>query len=280
MAKTAVSIYDYSDYRDYLKEAHGLLKKNDKKYSHRFIAEKVGASAGGWFSNVISGRISLTGTYRIKLAKFLELTTHESDYFDYLVGYDQASSIEEKRIISEKIIAHKGVKAQVIGKDQFDFYSRWYISAVRELLFIYNFSEDYSELSKMLVPQITKSEAKMAIQLLEEMGLIKRNSAGNYKPTSTTVRNESKFDIVHWANQMSNKGELGVEAISRFPKEERNVSEVFAPLSEESYGKVVTEIESLRKKILAYSEEDRKSDRVYQCNIQLFPLSKKISKEY
>ncbi len=279
MAKTAVSIYDYSDYRDYLKEVHSLLKKSDKKYSHRFIAEKVGASAGGWFSNVISGRISLTGTYRIKLAKFLELTSHESDYFDYLVGYDQASSIEEKRIISEKIIAHKGVKAHVIGKDQFDFYSRWYISAVRELLFIYNFNDDYAELAKMVIPKISKSEAKTAIQLLDQMELIKKNSRGYYKPTATTVRNESTFDIVHWANQMSNKGELGVEAISRFHRDERNISEVFAPLSEESYGKVVTEIESLRKKILAFSEEDRNSDRVYQCNIQLFPLSNRISKE-
>ncbi len=279
MAKTTVSIYNFSDYREYLKESQRALKESNKKYSHRFIAEKVGASAGGWFSNVISGRISLTGTYRIKLAKFLELTSHESDYFDYLVGYDQASSIEEKRIISEKIITHKGVKPKVIDKDQFEFYSRWYISAIRELLFIFNFKENFIELAKMVVPSITIKESKIAITLLKDMDLIQQNSQGFWKPTDTTVKNDAKFLIVHWANQMSNKGYLGIEALNRFSKEERNISEVFAPLSEESYAKVVDDIDALRKKILTLSAEDTASDRVYQCNVQLFPLSKKINKE-
>lgn len=277
MPKPSISIYEYSDYRSFLKSAHAALKESDSKYSHRFIAEKVGASAGGWFSNVISGRIALTGTYRIKLSRFLQLNSHECDYFDYLVGYEHASSVEEKRIIMQKIIAHKGVQPKVIGKDQFDFYSRWYISAIRELLFVYDFSDDYSELAKMLMPKITKSEAKTAIHLLLEMNLIEKNSAGSLKPSAVTIKADTRFQIVHWANQMESKGNLGIEAITRFNRDERNISEVFVPLSEESYSSVVSEIETLRKRILALSAEDLKCNRVYQCNIQLFPLSKPIA---
>ncbi len=276
MPRPLISIYDFCDYRSFLKDVHSHLKESDSKYSHRFIAEKVGASAGGWFSNVISGRIALTGTYRIKLSKFLQLNSHECDYFDYLVGYEHASSVEEKRIIMLKMIAHKGVQPKVIGKDQFEFYSRWYISAIRELLFIYDFSDSYSysELAKMVMPKITTSEAKTAVQLLLEMDLIEVNSKGFLKPKATTIKADTRFQIVHWVNQMESKGELGVEAITRFNKDERNISEVFVPLSEESYGSVVAEIEALRKKILALSAEDLRSNRVYQCNIQLFPLSK------
>lgn len=172
MPRADISIYDYRDYRTFLKDAQASLKKSAGKYSHRFIAEKVGASSAGWFSNVVSGRISLTGSYRVKLAHFLELTTHESDYFDYLVGYEQASTIEEKRIISQKIISHKGIKPKVIGKDQFEFYSHWYISAIRELLFIYDFTGNFKELSQMLIPQISVSEARGAVKLLTDMNIL------------------------------------------------------------------------------------------------------------
>lgn len=279
MPKADISIYDFRDYRTYLKEAQVSLKKSAGKYSHRFIAEKVGASSAGWFSNVVSGRISLTGSYRVKLAQFLELTTHESDYFDFLVGYEQASTIEEKRIISQKIISHKGIKPEVIGKDQFEFYSHWYISAIRELLFIFDFSDNYKELSQMLIPQISVAEAKKGIKLLKEMNLIELDEENLYRPSSVTIENDSQFIIVHWANQMIAKGELGIEAVSRFTKDERNISELYVPLSEESYSQVVKDIDSFRLKVLALSAEDQQSDRVYQCNIQLFPLSKQILKE-
>ncbi len=279
MPKADVSIYDFKEYHTFLKEAQGSLKKSNSKYSHRFIGEKVGASSAGWFSNVISKRISLTGSYRVKLAQFLELTTHESDYFDFLVGYEQASTIEEKRIISQKIVSHRGIKPEVIGKDQFEFYCHWYISAIRELLFIYDFSDNYKALSQMVIPQVTVTEAKTAINLLIEMNLIELDEKAMYRPTSTTVENDSQFIIVHWANQMIAKGELAIEAISRFHKDERNISEVYVPLSQESYSQVVADIDAFRLKVLALSAEDLKSDRVYQCNIQLFPLSKKIEQE-
>lgn len=279
MPRPLKSIYEFANYRDFLKESQAILKTKDSKYSHRYIAEKVGASAGGWFSNITSGRIALTGAYRVEFAKFFELTIHESDYFDFLVGYEQAGSIEEKRIIMQKIITHKGVQAEVIGKDQAEFYNHWYISAIREALFIYDFSNSYSELAKMLIPAITVAEAKGAIKLLLEMDLIESNEKGFLKPKAKTIKNDSEFMLVNWANQMEAKGRLGVEAVSRFSKNERNISEVFVPLSEQSYLSAVSEIENLRKKLLALSEEDHTSDRIYQCNLQLFPLSKNIAQK-
>jgi uncharacterized protein (TIGR02147 family) len=279
MPRPLKSIYEFANYRDFLKETQSNLKKSSSIYSHRYVAEKVGASAGGWFSNITSGRIALTGAYRVEFAKFFELDTFESDYFDFMVGYEQAGSIEEKRIIMQKIISHKGVQAEVIGKDQAKFYNHWYISAIREVLFIYDFSNGYSELAKMLIPAITVSEAKDAIKLLLEMDLIESNEKGFLKPKAKTIKNDSEFMLVNWANQMEAKGRLGVEAVSRFSKNERNVSEVFIPLSEKSYLSAVSEIEHLRKKLLGLSEEDASSNRIFQCNIQFFPLSKEIAQK-
>jgi uncharacterized protein (TIGR02147 family) len=146
-------------------------------------------------------------------------------------------------------------------------------------LFIYDFSNSYTELAKMLIPAITVAEAKGAIQLLLDMDLIESNEKGFLKPKAKTIKNDSEFMLVNWANQMEAKGRLGVEAVSRFTKNERNVSEVFVPLSEKSYLTAVSEIEHLRQKLLGLSEEDVNSNRIFQCNIQLFPLSKVVAQK-
>jgi len=279
MPRSTISIFNYADFKSFLRDAQLDLKQQESKYSHRFIAQKVGAGASGWFSNILSGRIALTGTYRIQLAKFLELKPAEQDYFDHLVGYEQAGSLDEKLLIMQKIVTLKGVNPMVIEKEQFEFYSRWYISAIRELLFIFPFSDNYQELAKKVLPTITESEAKEAIQILIQLNLITKDLAGNWRPKDTIVENNPQFSIVHWANQMESKGKLGIEAISRFSKDERDISEVFIPLSKENFEIAREEIAKLRSKLLALSESDKHSDRIYQCNVQFFPLSTTISVE-
>ncbi len=272
-------LYNYTDYKEYLKAAYSALKLKDKKYSHRFIAEQVGASSAGWFSNVVSGRIALTASYRLKLSQFLGHSAKESSYFELLVAYEQAGSIEEKRHLSQQLIDCRGVQSAHLSEQQFEFYRHWYISAIRELLLIYDFTDDYKALAQMVQPKITAKQAKQAIGILQDLQLIKPDYRGYQTPTSETIASNPTFALVHWADQMQSKGQLGVEAVSRFTRDERNISEAFAPLSAASYAEVVDDIETLRKKILRLSAEDTSANRIYQCNIQLFPMTNSISKE-
>lgn len=269
-------IFDYTSFRDYLADIFGYLKSQNSKYSHRFIANQVGASSAGWFSNVLSGRINLTNIYVIRLTKLLHLNNHERDYLELLINYEQAGSTEEKKMYVDKILTSKGVKPTVINRDQFDFYNNWYISAIRELLFIYDFKDDYKELAKLLNPQIKIQEAKKAIQILLTLNMITCTSKGLYKPIDPVIRKNPNFKTVHWANLMRIKGKLGIEAIERFQKEERDISEVYVPLSQKSFDQVKEDIKILRKKILSLSEKDKNRNTVYQCNIQLFPLTKRV----
>ncbi len=270
-------IFDYTDFRTYLNDAYTSLKSQDNKYSHRFIANYVNASSAGWFSNIISGRIRMTSTYLMRLAKLFHLKNPERDYFELLVNYEQAGSIEEKNIYVDKILSLKGVKPAVISRDQFDFYNYWYISTIRELLFIFDFKDDFKSLAKQLNPPIKVQEAKKAVKILQSLQLIKINSKGYYKPNDPVILKDPNFKTVHWANLMKAKSNLGTEAIEQFDKNERDISEVYVPLSHGGFEEIREEIKTLRKKILALSEKDKNRNTVYQCNIQLFPLTKRTS---
>ncbi|MBD3316924.1 MAG: TIGR02147 family protein [Chitinivibrionales bacterium] len=122
-------------------------------------------------------------------------------------------------------------------------------------------------------------DSARAIESLLNLGLVSRDAHGCFRPRSITIRKDPRFASVHWANHMRAKSRLGTKAIERFPKDERDISEVYVPLSRENFEKVREDIAWLRRKILKLSEEDRNATRVYQCNVLVFPLTRSPSEE-
>lgn len=269
-----IDIFAYVEYRRYLQDYYLQRKIQDVKFSHRFIVSQVKATSAGWFSDIVKGRANLSGNLLVKLTRLLKLEDAEAEYFDILVRYDQAGSTEEKTEHYRRLLAIKGVKPDLIGKDRFEFYSEWFHAVIRELLFFYDFKGDYSALAKKLHPPIGVAEARKSIRLLESLGLLKKGPAGTYKPTPATLKKDPAFKAVHLDNFLKANVQLGTEALQSIPKDERDISALTLSLSPTGLARAKQEIQALRTRLLALMETDPDPDRVYQCNFHLFPVTR------
>ncbi len=272
-------IFQFTDFREYLRLRYAAEKTDSPRFSHRFVAEKVGASSTGWFSDILKGRITLTGVYSVKLAKLLELKPNEEDFFQTLVHYGQAGSLEEKNHYLEKILAFKELKIDLVGKDKFEYYSKWYHAAIRELLLFYPYRGDFADLARRLSPSIRPEQAKKAVQLLDRLNLIAVDPNGIYRPTAAILKKDAAIKSIHLENFLKANMELGVQALDRYPKEERDISSVTVSLEAEDFEKAREDIKALRKRLLALSEKPGTKKRVYQCNFQVFPLSREVEEK-
>ncbi|MBL8028776.1 MAG: TIGR02147 family protein [Fibrobacteres bacterium] len=267
-------IFRYNNYRQFLKDFYEEQKALDKKYSHRFFADKIGLNSTGFFSDVLKGKRNLTPALILKFANALKLKNDEQDYFENLVHFNQAGTHEEKNSYYNKLLAFKKVSVDIIGKDQYEFYKEWYYSAIRELLFFYDFKDDYAALAKKLNPTIRPELAKKAILILEKLGLIKQNENGYYRQTSALISTGEEFKSMNVCNFQTSTIELAKEALSRHPREHRDISTLTLTFSEDSFEQAKLELDALRKRLLGLAEKDNKVDRVYQVNLQAYPLSK------
>lgn len=273
MLALEINIYAFTDFRKYLSDYYLARKKTDKKFSHRFIQEKVGAGSAGWFADVVKGRANIPGSQLIKLAKLLQLKGTETDYFESMVHFGQAGSLEERNRYFQKMMAFKEVRADMVGMDKLEFYSKWYHGAIRELLFFHPFRGDYAELARKLSPPIRQAEARDSVTLLERLGMIEPNGQGGYRSKDAALQKDPSFPSVVMANFLKNNMELAIEALDRYSKEERDISALTISFSEDAFAKVKDDIRALRKKMLALTEVDIAPTKVYQCNFQFFPLS-------
>ena len=68
--------------------------------------------------------------------------------------------------------------------------------------------------------------------------------------------------------------DMAKRSLEKHPAEKRDISFVSLTLSEESFSQVKSEVRAFRKRLLLTAKDEQKPDRVYQCNIQLFPVTR------
>jgi uncharacterized protein (TIGR02147 family) len=272
MMTATLDISQYTEYSKYLHDAYVARRLKDKKFSQRFINQKMGSQSSGWFADVLAGRKKLKLRHAAPMAAIFKLDAREQEFLRILIAMELADSHEEKTIAYDKWLELKGVSQEKISRDRFKYFERWYYPALRELLIIYPFRGDYAGLGARLHPPISARQAKEGVTLLTRLGLI---NSGAPAPLPVLLMDTSAR-TKYWDGIMKAYMQLSLPALEKFRKEERDFSALTLPLSQEGLQKAGEEIAALRKRLLALSERDKANDRIYQCLFQVFPISRSM----
>lgn len=271
---TTKQIYDYMDYREYLKDYYENLKKQDKKFSQRYLALKLGVKSSGFLSEVINGKRNLSQNNVLQWLKVLRLDKDASCYFDNLVHFNQAESLSEKSYWLQKLMDSKKVHLSVLNKDLYEYFSKWYYTAIHEMFFYYHDVVDPKQIALLVNPPIKVDEAKNAITLLERLGMIEKQPDGSYKQKNAMVSTGDTVKSVEVANFQQQTAELAKDAILNVPSTLRDITTLTMSISDAGYTKICELLKETRKEIAKIAQNDTGEDRVYQVNVQLFPLTK------
>ncbi len=272
------NIYEYTDYRKFLRDYYEEARKKNPAFSYQVFSRKAGIKSRGFLYNAVHGRRSLSMSHVFALSQAMHFNRYESEYFENLVAFNQASTLKERnyfyeRLSSIKTNGPKAWKPQIIRNEQFEYYSKLHYGVVRSIIDMHGFDGDYEALSKMVWPRITPAQARSAIELLEKLGFIKKQKNGNYEVTNKSIATEPEVVSLAVLNFHKQSAALALRTIEEMPREERNFSGCMLGISKQSYERICEEIRVFRSRLLQIAEDDQKADTVYQLNFQLFPVS-------
>jgi len=273
------NLFSYSDYRQYLREYYETHKLLNRNFSFRYFAQRAGINSSAFYKNIIDGTRNLTKTTLLQTCIALKLKDREAEYFENLVFFNQAKTIKQKNFYFENLTKIRGLYDQKkIQEDQFAFYNEWYHSAIRELLECLSFKGDFKTLADSLTPVITEKQATASLELLVRMGLVKKNAQGKWQATDPVITTGGQVDsslIVEFQKSMI---QLAQEAFSTTRAPERLISATTFGISEPNFELFKKKIRALKAELLELAKLDDSPNRVYQLNLQFFPLSKKIQR--
>lgn len=268
------SIYQYTSFRSFLKDFYEE-KKSREGFTYRDFSKMAGMNSSSWLLHLIKGIKNLSNESIIKISKVLNLSSSEGDYFELLVHFTQAKDNDTKDYFYRKMLAcKKSLNMAQISEEQYDYYTRWYHPVVRSLVSKVAFGDDYGLLAARLVPRITPAEAKESVALLAKLGLIKKDDAGNWiqaEPILSTGDEVMSLNIVNYHKQVS---KLAENAFDHSTREERDISALTLGISGETFGRIKTRLQSFRKELMEIVKKSENPDRVYQLNLQFFPVSR------
>ena len=279
--KRNINIFDYTDYRKYLQDFYNQQKRNKKAFSYRYFAREAGINSVGLYKDVVEGRQNLGRALIFKFSTAMRHSKKEAEYFENMVYMNEAGTIEERKLFFERMMSCQSTQAAVVETARYEYYQKWYFSAMRALVACNKFRDDpadYARIAQMLSPQIRAGQAKKALRILENLGFVCKDDSGCFSLvdqviTTGTVEPDKNVAAIHVVNFQKEMMDLAQGAFDRFPNEKLNMSTLTLTVSEKTVAAIKEELAAVRNKIAGLAEHDAEADRVYQMNIQLFPMS-------
>lgn len=270
------SIFDYVDYRGFLQDSLAHIQSKNPKYSATAYVRQAGfgENSRGYFNLIMNGKRNLSSSTILGFARTLKLNDKETYHFENLVHYNQATTEREKALYFERI--SKNMKGKTspnfeLLKSQYNYFSQWYLVAIRELVALEDFREDYDFISKKLRNKISKKEIVDAVADLLNLGLLKRDAQGKLIQSDSLVSfsdNSMNYTVVNSLHsQFLDKAK---ETLREDPYESRSASCVVLATDKDNFNHIRDEIKSFREHLLnKYGLNNKKTDCVLNIGIQL-----------
>jgi uncharacterized protein (TIGR02147 family) len=271
-------VYEYSDYRLFIKDYYEERKAGNPAFSYRYLSRKAGINSAPFFKFLIEGKRNLTHETVGKVATALRLEDVSREYFENLVFFNQAKTTKEGGRYFEKLVAlRKARNTRQIGSEKYEYFSEWYHCAIRELVVMGNFRDDFAKLGTALRPPISAVKAQESVDLLLRLGFLKKEN-GKYQqaePLLSTGYGIEDYQVIRYQIKMLR---MAIEAFERIVVPERSMSSLTFGFSRANYPTLLKELRSFRGRVMELAGKEDSPDMVYHLNIGLFPLSKTAQK--
>lgn len=267
-------VFGYLDFRAYLRDWFDAKKLNNPRFSHRLFARKAGQRLPSAMLQVMEGRRNLTPASADGVVVALGLDAEESEFFQALVRMVCADDLALRDRAMEQVRATRRFReARRLDSSAIEYLSRWYLPAIRELAACDAFRPDPEWIAGALTPPIRIDQAQDALDLLFELGLLRKEADGRVRPAEASV--VTPHEIAGLAVRQYHLGMIdrARDALA-YPASDRHLCGVTVAIPDAMIPRLKKELDAFQERILELCD-GASGDRsvVVQCNLQLVPLS-------
>ncbi|MBK9578970.1 MAG: TIGR02147 family protein [Fibrobacterota bacterium] len=265
-------LFTYLEYRDFLKDAYEERRKLQPYFSYRFIGNKVGMDSS-YLTRLLQKKLHLGDDLVDRMAHAFGLHDESLEYFRNLVSFNKSKNDAQARVFHDQLMRLRGVGYRIVREDQEDYFTNWIHAALRSLLDYHPFDGDFEALGAALFPPVSGEEAKQSVYLLERLGMARRTESG-YE-----ILDHHLHSGDNWRNDaiktfQKSTMDLAARSLDEIPPSLRDISTMTMNIDTETLGDLKVMVREFQENVAKLVESAPTSDRVYQLNIQLFPLSR------
>jgi len=267
------AIWDFGDYRAFIKAILEHWKSTRKQFSLRWFADRAGFSSHSFVGLVIAGKRNLGPDGVEKIGRIFKMKGPSLEYFRTLVRHNQAETAKEREETLEAMKKARGARdAKRLERDHWRYYDRWETPVVRELATWSKPGVDPVKLGEMFVPPLKAERVRESLELLQEIGLLRKEG-------DTWVTDDAVLSAIDVPGQVLREARTqymlrSIEAAERLPATDRHASWAVLSASRKTLDEVFRLLDEARQNCLAEAVADPEVDGVYVVSLQAFPIAR------
>lgn len=283
---TGPAITDYTDFRAYLRDVYEYRRANEgsgiRPYSYSTFSAAADIKSPNYLKLIIEGRRNLSEDMITRFARALRLTKAECEEFRALVRYGQASEpLERNQFLRElsDLRAQRAFSAGEIDQKAWDKVPGWVGWVIYAMSEQSGVEFDTESVQRLFRAKASPEDVRDQLQKLFEAGsLSKHPETGEILKGRDLIDSPQNVPVSLIRKLQSELIYLGIESLFRDSPKDREFGAMTVAMTDEEFQAVRFELRQLRKRLqkdITVKRKSSKGDRVYQMNIQLFPVTEK-----
>ena len=280
----------YMDYRKYLGDFYAYKREQTKKdirpYSYQMFSAAANIKSPQYLRLIIEGKRNLSIDMVAKFAKALNLQKEQTEELKNLVNYTQATDPSERnrylKELMEKRVNQK-IKSGEIDSKAWEKVPGWVAWILYSMVDQKNVTFETAQLKQLLGEKATLDEIQDALKKLLDAGELVRDPAtGAIKKARPLMENADNIPVALVKKLQAELLYLGMESLFQDDPTEREFGTVTLSLTEKEFEEIKFKLRQMRKSMTkdnSIARSHSEGDRIYQLNIQLFPVTKRVEKQ-
>lgn len=276
----------YTDYRQYLKDMYDYRRAIEgstlRPYSYSHFSAAADIKSPNYLKLIIEGRRNLSEDMMVRFARALRLSKSELEEFKALVRYGQAvDPMERNKFLRElsELRAKRDLQDGLIDQASWEKVPSWIGWVLYAMADQQNVQFNPADLHKLFRAKASVEEIRHSLAKLIEAGKFKKSpETGAIEKGNATGEAGQEIPVNLIRKLQAELIYLGIESLFRDSPKDREFGSVTLAMTPDEFEHVKFELRQLRKRInkdIGVKRLSTKGDRVYQLNIQLFPVTEK-----
>lgn len=278
---------DYMNYRLFLADFYKFKRKASKgslrAYNYAVFSAAANIKSPNYLKMIIEGKRNLSDDMIGKFGKALGFLKDQTDEFRLLVHFTQATDPAERNMYLKKLSEHRVVgklKSGEIDRKTWEKVPNWVTWIIYAMVDQEGVSFDTATLKNLLRDKAREDEIDHALNTLLKSGELRRDEAtGELKKNRSLIESPEEVPVALVRKLQSQLMYLGLESLYQDQPTDREFGTLTLSLTKQEFEEIKFKLRQMRKALHKDNNIARmkgKGERVYQLNIQLFPVTNPV----
>lgn len=279
---------DYMNYRQYLADFYAYKRKASKgqlrAYNYAVFSAAANIKSPNYLKMIIEGKRNLSDDMIGKFGKALGLNKDQTEEFRSLVSFTQASDPGDRNLFLKKLSEHRvsvKLKSGEIDRKTWEKVPNWIAWIIYAMVDQEAVRFDTKSLKELLRDKATEDEIETALNTLLSSGELKKDpESGELKKGRSLIESPEDIPVALVRKLQAQLMYLGLESLYQDTPTEREFGTLTMSLTKAEFEELKFKLRQMRKawhKDNSIARAGSKGERVYQLNIQLFPVTNAVA---